>query len=215
MQASFWLNKWQQHEIGFHQDDYHPALVKHFPKLESGAKILVPLCGKSKDMLWLEAQGYQVVGIELAESAVCDFFSEHGLNFTRTEQGETIHYQCTEKNILLIVGDFLALDESILSANSFDALYDRAALVALPAEMRTAYAQQCHALLKHEAKIMLINFNYDQSAMQGPPFSIDRAEIEALWHGRLSLIESFSMLRERSKFMDKGLVYMNEETWLT
>lgn len=213
MQHSFWLDKWHKAELGFHQERTHPALVKHFPKLAQGSRVLVPLCGKSKDMLWLAEQGYQVLGVELAEVAVLDFFAENAVAYRKEEQGEFIHFYADEMAIHLIVGDFFALDKSALPP--CDALYDRAALVALPQDMRDDYVAKCRSLLKADARLFLISFSYDESAMQGPPFSLTEEEISTLWQGRLELIESFDLLQAESKFKERGLDYMLEQTWLS
>lgn len=212
MQHSFWLDKWQKNEIGFHQERFHPALRKHFPRLAKDSTVLVPLCGKSKDMLWLAEQGYQVIGVELAEQAILDFFAENDLEFTREEQGEFIHFYTNGRAIHLIVGDFFSLDAKSLP--QCDALYDRAALVALPQKMRSDYVKQCQSLLTVDARLFLINFSYDEAAMQGPPFSITNDEVEDLWQGKLQLIESFDLLAAESKFRDRGLSFMYEQTWL-
>lgn len=211
MHHSFWINKWENAEIGFHQETFHPALVKYFPKLELDSLVLVPLCGKTKDILWLTGQGYRVLGVELVESAVIEFFKENELQYRCEQRGDFSHYFSDELPIQIIAGDFFKLNNAEIER--CDALYDRAALVALPVDMRTAYAQQCLSLLKPEAKIFLINFSYDQTAMQGPPFSISKAEIQTLWQGRLNMIDSFNLLQTESKFKDRGLAYMDEQTW--
>ena len=211
MQHSFWINKWENAEIGFHQETFHPAMLKYFPKLEPDSIVLVPLCGKSKDILWLTGQGYRVLGVELVESAVIEFFEENDLQYRCVQQGEFSHYFSDELPIQIIAGDFFKLNNA--EVELCDALYDRAALVALPFEMRNPYAQQCLNLLKPAAKILLISFSYDQMAMQGPPFSIAASEIQSLWQGQLKMIDSFSLLQGESKFKDRGLAYMDEQTW--
>ena len=210
MQHSFWFEKWRKAEIGFHQLKPHSALKKHFPTLNPGSAVLVPLCGKSKDMLWLQDQGYIVIGIELVEQAVLDFFKENNLEFTSKEDGAFTHFYAD--NLHLISGDFFALDPAKLPR--FDALYDRAALVALPQTMRQGYADKCKTMLKSNASIFLISFSYDTSVMQGPPFSISESEIEQYWNGDLKLIESFDLLSAEPKFKEKGLSYMYEQTWM-
>mgnify|MGYP000400918887 CR=1 FL=1 len=64
MKADFWHDKWNNNEIGFDQDQPNPLLVEHWQalNLEANARVFVPLCGKSIDMVWLLHQGHQGVG---------------------------------------------------------------------------------------------------------------------------------------------------------
>lgn len=211
MKHSFWFDKWRKDELGFDQLKPHSALKKHFPALAPKSTVLVPLCGKSIDMLWLLEQGYEVIGVELVESAILDFFTENSLAYTRKDVGDFSHFYANELPLHLIVGDFFALGLEQLTLA--DALYDRAALVALPKDMRADYIKQCQVLLKPEASIFLISFSYDTTAMQGPPFSISDEEISDYWHGQLSLLESFDLLSAEAKFKEKGLSFMYEQTW--
>jgi len=81
MRVNFWIKAWNEGNIGFHLTDKHPALEKFWPSLEAGASVLVPLCGKSQDLLWLEESGLDVIGVEFVESAVLDFFRENSLDW--------------------------------------------------------------------------------------------------------------------------------------
>ena len=57
-----------------------------------------------------------------------------------------------------------------------DAIYDRAALVALPEEMRNRYT--AHLMeITDKAPQLLICYEYDQNLMEGPPFSVSNEEI--------------------------------------
>lgn len=81
MQADFWHARWANNQIGFHLDEINPYLMRHLSRLrlQAGERILVPLCGKTLDLAWLAAQGLEVLGVELSEKAVSDFFEEHDL----------------------------------------------------------------------------------------------------------------------------------------
>ena len=78
MQPEFWHDRWQRNQIGFHQEQVNPCLERLWPQLElpRGARVLVPLCGKSLDLSWLAASGFEVLGVELSQTAVEQFFSE-------------------------------------------------------------------------------------------------------------------------------------------
>ena len=81
MQPDFWHQRWADNQIGFHQSAPTPLLLKHWPALgiTPGAQVFVPLAGKSLDMAWLASQGHRVLGVELSQLAVEQFFAEHDL----------------------------------------------------------------------------------------------------------------------------------------
>jgi len=178
MEADFWHARWDAMEIGFHEGAANDLLVRHLPSLDlpEGARIFVPLCGKARDMAWLAAQGFEVVGVELSVKAVGQFFEEMDVTPEIAGHGELTRYSAG--SVTIYAGDLFALDATTLSG--MDAVYDRASLVAMPASMRDDYARQIRVLTP-DAKRLLITFAYDQSEMDGPPFSIDTAEVERLF----------------------------------
>ncbi len=190
MEAEFWHKKWQTGDIGFHTASANPLLVAHFGalKLAPGQTIFVPLCGKTLDIHWLLAQGLHVKGIDLSEIAIRELFAELGLNPVVQQQGELLHYQAAQIDIY--VGDIFALQAEQLG--QVDAIYDRAALVALPATLRQRYVQHLPALTTHQTKPqtkqhskpaqqLLICHEYDQEIMAGPPFAITTDLVTALY----------------------------------
>lgn len=184
MEPEFWKKTWNGGRIAFHQQDYHEKLTEFFPQLnpQREQRVLVPLCGKSVDMLWLHNQGLRVHGIELHEQAVQAFFSENKLApVTKTHDAHFVHY--SHENILISSGDFFKLDEK----STYDFVYDRAALVALPFEMRKIYAQVIKRSLRNGGKCLLIVYDYDQTKMQGPPFSVSNNEIHDLYQDQFSI----------------------------
>lgn len=175
MEASFWHNKWQRGEIAFHQSQANPLLVAHFEALNlpKGSRVFLPLCGKTLDIAWLLAGGYQVVGAELSEIAIDELFQSLGLQPKITKVGALIHYSA--ENIDLFVGDIFALAAEYLGP--VNAIYDRAAIVALPADTRKQYAS--HILnITQAAPQLVIAYEYDQSLVDGPPFSVCEAELK-------------------------------------
>ncbi|WP_223786693.1 thiopurine S-methyltransferase [Marinicella meishanensis] len=190
MQADFWYDKWSSNEIGFDQNQPNPLLVAQWPalNLQPGAKVFVPLCGKSIDMVWLLQQGFQVVGNELSEEAIQRFFQSLEIEPNITQVGDFTLYQTTM--VRIYVGDFFALKDTHLGL--VDATYDRASLVALPAEMRIDYAQHLQTIT-NRATQLLITFDYDQSQQAGPPFAIPAAEIETHYGSENQLKQLASM----------------------
>lgn len=175
MDASFWLERWKNNEIGFHKAEVNALLERHFNKLHlaSGSRILVPLCGKSYDLTWLAEQGFEVIGVELSELAIESYFAEREIKPTIAPCGKLQRYKAG--NIELLLGDIFDLSAGDLGR--IDAIYDRAALVALPEPTRLRYTKHLIDITNH-ANQLLITFDYDQSLMQGPPFSISAAELE-------------------------------------
>lgn len=154
MEAQFWKNAWNEGRTGFHLEKFNHKLIQHFPSLnpQPGQKVLVPLCGKTKDLLWLSEQELKVHGVELYEKAVESFFSENDLTPHKVQDQFFKNY--ISHNITVSVGDFFKLD----AYESYDFVYDRASLVALPASMRKAYAEVVTRALKPGGKYLLIVF---------------------------------------------------------
>ena len=190
MDAAFWHQRWQDNQIGFHQAAPTPLLMKHWPSLDvaPGTQVFVPLAGKSLDMLWLAAQGHRVLGVELSQLAVEQFFAENDLqpDIETTRYGT--HYRAGE--IELVCGDAFSLDESALQDCA--AVFDRAALIALPPGLRARYANELYAKLPSGCRGLLVTLEYAQAERDGPPFSVPEDEVRALY-GRDWDIE----LRER------------------
>jgi thiopurine S-methyltransferase len=214
MHAEFWLERWQQNQIGFHCEEINPYLQRYLPyfDLEKSSRIFVPLCGKSNDMLWLLAQGYDVVSVELSPLAIAAFFSENALSATISTQGEFTVNQVD--GLSIYCGDFFHLTTNDLAGVS--AVYDRAALVALPLEMRTAYIEQMKYLLESGTKILLVVFDYLQQEMQGPPFSVSVAEVEALYSDwcELTLLCTQGILDREPHFRSRGLTQLREHVYV-
>lgn len=174
MDPDFWHQKWKSNEIGFHQDAANALLVKHVGRLAlaKGDRVFLPLCGKTLDIHWLLGNGYRVAGAELSQLAVEQLFEELGTEPAITHHGDLDRYSA--EGIDIFVGDIFGLDAETLGP--IDAVYDRAALVALPRDMRSLYATHLMRMSSH-APQLLICFEYDQARMQGPPFSIDAGEV--------------------------------------
>jgi thiopurine S-methyltransferase len=179
MEHDFWLSRWQEGRIGFHEGAPNTTLEKNLAHLGRGKRVLVPLCGKTEDMAFLAGRGHQVVGVELARLAAEAFFREHGLTPQVRRLGP---FEAFEGGaVTLLVGDIF--DASRTWVGEVNALYDRAALVALPEPMRSAYAKHLGSLLPKGAPGLLVTFQYPEDAMKGPPFSIRESTVRALFPG--------------------------------
>ena len=175
MDRSFWHSRWQDNQIGFHEGAPNRFLLRYADRLEPYRRILVPLCGKTEDLSYLAAHEHDVIGIELVEDAVRQFFTEHAITPTVTPHAGLTVY--TAERITVIAGDFFATTPDLVGP--IDAVYDRAALVALPPDMRKRYAAHVRTLAPDARTILLVSIEYPDGSFEGPPFSVPEAEIRA------------------------------------
>lgn len=213
MQPEFWHKKWASNQIGFHLSEVNPYLQRHWPELSipATARVLVPLCGKSLDLAWLAGRGHQVLGIELSEKAIEDFFNEHQIQPQISEKGAFNVYRSDA--IELWCGDFFALTASDVA--DCVAFYDRAALIALPAPMRERYAAHLQQILPQGVRGVLITLDYDQAQMPGPPFAVGDDEVKRLlgdlW--QVQALEERDVLGESWKFLQAGVTRLEERVY--
>jgi thiopurine S-methyltransferase len=174
MEPNFWHNRWEKNQIGFHANEVNPLLVEFFSKLSlsQGSRIFLPLCGKTLDLHWLRSSGYSVVGAELSKKAIDFLFQDLGIKPNINKIENLQHY--FSDNIDIFVGDIFHITKSILG--KVDAIYDRAALVALPKDMRSSYTSHLKDIT-NSAPQLLICYEYNQELMDGPPFSISDEEV--------------------------------------
>lgn len=204
MEPDFWHERWSDGRIGFHEGRPNAFLARHVEVLgpPPGA-VLVPLAGKSQDLVFLASKGYSVIGIELSPKAVADFFAENGLVPTVATVGPFEVWSAGR--IALFAGDFFALTRDHLAAvGAVTALYDRAAIIALPPEMRARYAAHVRTLMPTGAPALVITFEYPQELMDGPPFAVPAAELRRLYDG-LALEEIDSAMGDSPRLRDLGI----------
>lgn len=209
MQAEFWLQKWHEGSIGFHRDAALPLLTQHWASLNlpRGSRVLVPLCGKSLDMIWLRDAGLRVLGVELSPLAVQQFLAEHKLAAETRESPLGTHY--ATGGIEIIQGDVFDLDDTTLAG--CDAIYDRAAMIALPQTVRQRYAREIYGRLPDGCRGLLISLEYPQSEMDGPPFSVDEHELKTLLehHWRIGQMDRCDILESNPDFQQRGLTSLH------
>lgn len=179
MERDFWLSSWNENQIGFHQGNYNRLLRKYWDSLDlqQGSEVLVPLCGKSKDMLWLAQAGHRVLGNELSELAVESFFSENDM-----EEANALNSTLGIRQFgafKIVIGDFF--DLSADDANNVAAVYDRASLVALPPDVRKKYASHLRSILTSGCQVLLISLEYEKGSIEPPPFTVLPDEVDELF----------------------------------
>jgi len=200
MEPQFWHDRWERREIGFHMPKPHVALERrwHSLALPPGARVFVPLAGKSLDLIWLAEHDHAVVGIELSALAVREFAEEHP----------------AARGIDLRCGDLFELTPETLGP--IDAIFDRASLVALPPAMRLDYATQLARLSPPGTKTLLVTMEYDQRQMRGPPHAVMPDEVHALFAATHEIreLDELTALEDFPRMSARGVTHLAERVYL-
>jgi len=210
MNRKDWLDRWVAGNIGWHQETGNENLRRFWPRLVKGHRVLVPFCGKSVDIIWLAGQGYDVTGVELSAVAIETFFDEQQLSYELDASGRLACYRACEQSIALYCGDYMDF-----VAPRFDALFDRASLIALERSSRPSYVRHTKALLKADATQLLITLEYDRSLVDGPPYCVLRDEVASYWSSLRCIKEQEAIESCPPKFREAGISHVNEVTWLS
>lgn len=208
-----WHESWQAGRIGFHASEVHRDLIAHEDRFlgEGPHRVLVPLCGKSVDMAWLADKGHEVIGVELVAQGVESFFAEHEIEPSIEEHGSYSVYRAGTLSIFC--GDMLELGPEELGP--IDRIWDRAALVALPKEIRVQYTAHLRALADEGALLLQNAFEYDQSKMSGPPFSVSDEEIRRHFEGcQIDLLDEHDAIDKVPRFREAGNEYWTVRCYL-
>ena len=215
MVLEHWHDRWRRNEIGFHQNEVNPYLLRHWARLrlERRAPVFVPLCGKSRDMLWLYEQGHPVTGVDISPIAVRDFFAEAELAAKALD--DPPFSGMAHDHLRLLCGDYFDLRPRHIGGA--EAVYDRAALIALPKDVRRRYVDHLAQLLGGEVRMLLISVDYPPGDMNGPPFPVTEEEVMALYGGRWKVerLERADMLDVNPRFREKGLTRFEESVYLS
>ncbi len=204
MKQEFWHERWEKNEIGFHLPMVHPWLKAVWPdqNVSEGASVFVPLCGKTLDIDYFLQQKMSVVAVELSELAVITLFEQLNYKANVSDWIGGKLYQA--ENLKVYVGDFFKLTPEHVGHVSV--IYDRAAIIALPTEMRQRYAQH---LVKScpVADILSLTFDYAQEDMAGPPFSVSQQEIKQHYSENYNIecIRSKNIIDNEPNFKKRGL----------
>lgn len=217
MELEFWCDRWSKGETGFHQKTVNPYLSYFYdikgPGVEkrSELKVFVPLCGKSADLYWLSANGYSVLGVECSEIAVKAFFEEQNIKHT-TEPSAT-HSRYSSDAIDILLGDFFTLSNDEME--EVTDVFDRAALIALPEDMRQQYVYKMAELQRPGTRTLLVTMTYPQQEMGGPPFSVSEEEVNDLYGSDFTIDKLLvkDILESEPRFKEKGLTTLKETAY--
>jgi thiopurine S-methyltransferase len=214
MNKTFWTERWQRRDIGFHQPHIHEQLTRLWPTLglPVASTVFVPLAGKTRDMVWLATQGHRVIGVELSEVAVREFFQDGGQTPDVRSDGPFDVYSAGPFS--LYRGDFFEMPGEALAGVA--AVYDRAALIALPPDLRVRYAQKLTSILPREAVVFLIAVAYPEGEISGPPFSLTRDDVENLYGDafRIEVLEDRDGLEGSGNLKRRGVTELRETAYL-
>lgn len=193
MKSDFWIERWKTNDTPWQLSAPEPLLVRHFPK-RAAQNVLVPLCGKTVDLLWLQEQGHKVTGVELSDIACHSFFKDAKIDYKT--QGVRNFEVFESKNIKIWCGDFFALQNDDLP--KLDSIYDRAALIALPTDLRKKYAERITEIVQARGsenfEMLLILKEKIGSTHEGPPFLVSLDELQSIYasHFKIEALEAVS-----------------------
>lgn len=208
-----WIQRWKDNKIGWHRDDPNSKLIEFVSclQLNTGDTVFVPLCGKSKDMIYLAQQGYKVIGVELSALAAEQFFTDNKIAYQVSQEEDFKIY--ASENITIYSGDFFKLTRQHLVI--VEAVYDRAALIALPAGLRVKYAQHLYSIIVKGCRILLLTLNYPQSKISGPPYAVNKDEVASLYNDgfECQLLQCFNDIKNEPKFQRENVDFIEKATY--
>jgi len=162
-QPAFWDERFVAGFTPWDAGRVPPRFAWHVASLERGsaARVLVPGCGSGYEIAHLAAAGFDVLGIDISSAAI---------ERAATLLGSTLAERVLQQQ------DFFTLDAS------FDWIYERAFLAALPPELWPDWARQCAARLRRGGELAGYLFldTHAPKVRRGPPFVAARDELESL-----------------------------------
>jgi thiopurine S-methyltransferase len=209
MHPQFWLDSWEREgsATSFHRPDFHPYVVTYAtPEMLRGKRVLVPLCGKTNDLLWFAQHAEHVIGVELAEKAILQFFEQSAIPYTKTSD-----FRYESERITMLHRNMF--DVTLADVGQIDFVYDRAALVALPLDLRLRYVTKLDELLPVGAQQLVVTLEY-APVMAEPPFSITPEETCTYYQTRYMIEHIEQPERPEHRMIPKfGLSFLKEHAF--
>lgn len=218
MELAEWQGRWQEDHIGFHQAEVHKMLERNIEKVltgRTGVRFFFPLCGKAVDMKWLADRGHSVVGVEIAEKAIKQFFDENNMTYSESAvpaiPGAKV-YKSTEGNISLYQCDLFSFSSSV--EGQFGGIWDRGSMVAINPRDRLKYATLIMSLMAKDCRYLLDTLLYNPELYKGPPFLVPDEQVQRLFGQScdIELLQSADALGDRQRAW--GLDYLTENVHL-
>ena len=209
-----WISRWESNRIGWHAEQVNRHLNKYLDRFELsfGESVFVPLCGKTNDMQYLLEKNIKVIGVEMSNIAIEQFFSENNLDYSVSKIGQFVLYE--GDRIILYCGDFFDLDSKHLE--NVKAIYDRASLIALDEDLRQKYAKHLSDIIEFDARILLLTLNYPQHQRSGPPFAVSKEEVKQLFNGSFDIQELYCIedIENEPMFQNLGVDFVEKAVYL-
>ena len=209
-----WISRWESNRIGWHAEQVNRHLNKYLDRFELsfGESVFVPLCGKTNDMQFLLEKNIKVIGVEMSNIAIEQFFSENNLDYSVSSLDQFVLYE--GDGIKLYCGDFFDLDSKYLE--NVKAIYDRASLIALDEGLRQKYAKHLSDIIEFDARILLLTLNYPQHQRSGPPFAVSKEEVGQLFNGSFDIQELYCIedIENEPMFQNLGVDFVEKAVYL-
>ncbi len=208
-----WVQRWKENKTGWHKETINARLLEFVDclALQKEDTVFVPLCGKSKDMVYFLEQGYKVLGVELSALAIEAFFGENNIQYAVQKVGKFSVYE--GQNIRIFCGNYFDLEVRHLEAVC--AVYDRACLVALPADLRVRYVQHLYAIISKDCRMLLLTLNYPQSQTSGPPYAVNETEVASLFKAgfKYEQLQCFDDIQNEPKYQQAQVDFFEKATY--
>ena len=209
-----WISRWENNKIGWHADQINRQLIEYLDQLNlsPGATIFVPLCGKTKDMLFLLENQINVIGVEMSSIAAVQFFSENNLSYSISNLDGFILYE--GDRIKIYCGNYFDLEVNHLQ--EVKAVYDRASLIALDEALRQKYVKHLNDIIVEGVRILLLTLNYPQHQKSGPPFAVSRHEVDELFRGSFQCreLDCINDIENEPMFQNLGVDFVEKAVYL-
>ena len=209
-----WISRWESNRIGWHAEQVNRHLNKYLDRFELsfGESVFVPLCGKTNDMQFLLEKNIKVIGVEMSNIAIEQFFSENNLDYLVSNLGQFVLYE--GDGIKVYCGDFFDLKAKHLE--NVRAVYDRASLIALNEDLRQKYAKHLSDIIEFDARILLLTLNYPQHQRSGPPFAVTKEEVKQLFNGSFDIQELYCIedIENEPMFQNLGVDFVEKAVYL-
>jgi hypothetical protein len=182
--AAFWDERFREGYMPWDQAGV-PDAFRAFAARHDARPVLIPGCGSAYEALWLAQAGWPVRAIDFSANAVAAARAQLGPQAGLVEQADFFSYA---------------------PPFAVQWIYERAFLCALPPARRADYADRMATLLPPDG--LLAGFFFFGATPKGPPFGIERDELDALLASRFELIED-------EPVADSIAVFAGRERWLT
>ena len=209
-----WINRWETNRIGWHAEQVNRHLIQYLDRFNLSAResIFVPLCGKTNDMLFLLENDIKIIGVEMSNIAIEQFFLENQLDFAASQIDKFILYEGS--GIRLYCGDFFDLESKHLEG--VGAVYDRASLIALNEELRQKYVKHLSDIIVFDTRILLLTLFYPQYQKSGPPFAVSKEEVSQLFNGSFDIqeLDCIEDIENEPMFQNLGVDFVEKAVYL-